>query len=78
MEGGSRVLLVDDDIALGELVGTYLTAHGFAVTTATTGAEGLSLARTDAPDAILLSARSVRHRSKPSASGSMTSSRIAS
>ncbi|MEO0600299.1 MAG: response regulator transcription factor [Myxococcota bacterium] len=54
MDGGSRVLLVDDDIALGELVGTYLTAHGFAVTTATTGAEGLSRARADAPDAVLL------------------------
>ncbi|MEN0064802.1 MAG: response regulator transcription factor [Myxococcota bacterium] len=49
-----RVLLVDDDAALGELVGTYLEAHGFAVDAVTTGAEGQNRARTTPYDAILL------------------------
>jgi len=53
MEGMPRVLLVDDDVDLGELVRTYLEAHGFAVTVATTGTEGLTLAR-DPYDAVIL------------------------
>ena len=49
-----RVLLVEDDATVAEVVGRYLEAEGFAVTTSGDGAEGLALALGDPPDLVVL------------------------
>ncbi|HZQ80620.1 MAG TPA: response regulator [Gaiellaceae bacterium] len=49
-----RVLIVEDDVSMSFLCRFNLELEGFAVTTATTGAEGLSLAERDAYDLVLL------------------------
>jgi len=51
---GSRVLVIDDDPAVRELMGRYLGREGFRVTVAASGDEGLRLARELKPDAITL------------------------
>ncbi len=51
---GKRILLVDDDPELVELVRFNLEAAGFLVRAAADGAEGLKLARALRPDLILL------------------------
>ena len=50
----ARLLLVDDDDALAEMYAMQLTASGFEVTTAHTGAEALRLATVGPPDLIYL------------------------
>ena len=52
--GTSCVLVIDDDPAPRELLQRYLTQEGFSVRTASSGAEGLLLARTLHPAAITL------------------------
>ncbi|MGQ9866502.1 MAG: response regulator [Pseudanabaenaceae cyanobacterium] len=49
-----KILLVEDDRALGSLVATYLQDHHYAVDTATDGETALELARTYPYDLILL------------------------
>lgn len=49
-----RVLVVDDEPSLVELLSVSLRFQGFAVETATNGAEGLDKARTFRPDALIL------------------------
>jgi DNA-binding response OmpR family regulator len=49
-----RVLLVEDDATVAEVVGRYLEAEGFAVTTSGDGAAGLALALSDPPDLVVL------------------------
>lgn len=49
-----RVLLIDDDRRLGELLCGYLAEHQVAVTSAASGQEGLALLRDGAFDAVLL------------------------
>lgn len=51
---GPRVLLVDDDLALVELVRTYLEAHGFVVEAETSGQPGLRRAQNEDFAAVLL------------------------
>jgi CheY-like chemotaxis protein len=51
---GPRVLVVDDDPASRDLLGRFLLKEGFRVITASSGAEGLRLARSLHPDAITL------------------------
>jgi CheY-like chemotaxis protein len=51
---GPRVLVVDDDAAARDLLRRTLTRQGFAVTTASSGEEGLRLAREIQPAAITL------------------------
>lgn len=51
---GKRILLVDDDRFLRRACEIGLRRKGFTVVTAADGEEGLRLARTEAPDLILL------------------------
>lgn len=50
----TTVLLVDDQLELRAIHGTYLREHGFNVLTAGDGEEALATARATAPDIILL------------------------
>jgi signal transduction histidine kinase/DNA-binding response OmpR family regulator len=52
--GTSCVLVIDDDEAARELLRRYLTQEGFSVRTASSGPEGLLLARTLHPAAVTL------------------------
>lgn len=49
-----KILAIDDDFALIELLNLILTSHGVGVKTATTGEEGVRLVREYAPDVIIL------------------------
>jgi CheY-like chemotaxis protein len=49
-----RVLFVDDDAATRDGYTSYLTSAGYDVTPAATGQQALLLARTGAPDVIVL------------------------
>ena len=49
-----RVLLIEDDPRLAEMVARYLGEAGFAVTQAATGRSGIALAARDAFDALIL------------------------
>lgn len=51
---GKRILLVEDDRFLRRACETGLKRQGFTIVTAADGEEGLRLARTEAPDLILL------------------------
>lgn len=53
-EGKSRLLLVDDEEALVELMKVRLEANGFEVSVATDGAQALEIARQYRPDLIIL------------------------
>jgi DNA-binding response OmpR family regulator len=50
----TRVLVVDDDPALAEVVARYLEREGFEVRLATDGAEGLAIALDTLPDLVVL------------------------
>jgi len=52
--GASTVLVIDDDPAVRELVTRFLGKEGFNVKTATTGDEGIKMARALRPDVITL------------------------
>ena len=52
--GGLRVLVVDDEQALADLVGSYLTRDGFEVSMAYDGAAAIDLARQVDPDVMVL------------------------
>ncbi len=52
--GVHRILVVDDDLVLRELVTLNLEAEGFSVRTASDGDQALELARELQPDLILL------------------------
>lgn len=52
MEG--RILVVDDEPAIVELVGFNLVRAGYQVSTAFSGPEGLEKARTESPDLVVL------------------------
>ncbi len=54
MDKNYRVLTIDDDVALTELLTLLLETHGFVVRAATSGAEGVKLVREWQPDVILL------------------------
>jgi two-component system KDP operon response regulator KdpE len=49
-----RLLVVDDEVGLQRMVRRYVEAAGFDVCTADTAAEGVALAASVRPDAILL------------------------
>jgi two-component system response regulator ResD len=49
-----RILVVDDDVAIHELLHLFLEAEGFEVSSAMTGGEAIELARSDAPDLVVL------------------------
>lgn len=52
--GGKRILLVEDDAAIRQLVSDLLAGEGYDVTAAASGAEGLERAGHLQPDLILL------------------------
>ena len=51
---GGSVLVIDDDPATHDLINRFLTREGFRVLTASSGEEGLRMAREARPDAITL------------------------
>lgn len=55
--GGSTILVIDDDASVHDLMQRFLIREGFNVIVASTGHEGLRLAREQAPDVILLDVR---------------------
>jgi DNA-binding response OmpR family regulator len=50
----ARILIVEDDPNIAEVVGRYLAREGFRVETATDGARGLARALEDPPDLLVL------------------------
>ena len=52
--GGERVLVVDDEPDIVALVAYHLAKSGYSVSTATSGPDGLALARRDKPALIVL------------------------
>jgi len=54
---GVRVLVVDDERKIRELVGSYLEREGYVVTLAATGRAGLDVAVREHPDLIVLDLR---------------------
>ena len=50
----TNILVIDDDIAITELMSMLLKTHGFDVITTNTGAEGINLAKTKNPGVVLL------------------------
>src|SRR5712692_4546996 len=52
-----KVLVVDDEPAVVELIGEYLNIQGFAVVGAGSGLEALARLEADRPDAVLLDVR---------------------
>lgn len=53
MKRKARILLVDDDVSLLKLLGLRLKSEGFAVTTASSGAEALAWLEQERPDLVL-------------------------
>ncbi|MDR2128314.1 MAG: response regulator transcription factor [Burkholderiaceae bacterium] len=49
-----RILLVDDDAALGEMLSTYLSVEGFATKVVRNGREGVEAALADLYDVVIL------------------------
>ena len=49
-----KVLVIDDDPALVKMVDSFLTAHGYKVSVATDGDEGLLKVKEEKPDLIVL------------------------
>jgi CheY-like chemotaxis protein len=52
-----RILIVDDEPAILEMVAEYLSIQGFVVVTANSGLEALARLETEQPDAVLLDVR---------------------
>src|SRR5690606_14099002 len=52
--GTARVLMVDDEDAITELLATALRYEGFSVTVAATGREAIAAVRSFDPDVVLL------------------------
>jgi len=50
----TKVLVIDDDVAITELMGMLLKTHGFEAITTNSGAEGIRLAEEKKPNIILL------------------------
>lgn len=50
----TRVLIIEDDLFLSELLSTKLTKEGFTVSNAGDGTQGLEKAVTEKPDIVLL------------------------
>jgi DNA-binding response OmpR family regulator len=49
-----KVLAIDDDPAMTELLILLLKTHGFVVLTANSGEDGVEITRNDSPDVIIL------------------------
>ncbi len=51
---GTKVLVIDDDIAITELMSMLLKSHGFEVIATNTGAEAVKLIQEKSPNVVLL------------------------
>ena len=49
-----RVLIVDDEPGIGNILRIKLKLYGYEVSTTTSGAEAIELIRTEQPDIVLL------------------------
>ncbi len=49
-----KILVIDDDVAITELMSMLLKTHGFEVITTNTGAEGINTAKAKNPGVVLL------------------------
>jgi len=49
-----KILVIDDDPAMTELLAQMLKAHGFNVISSNSGEEGIKKARFDSPDVVIL------------------------
>lgn len=56
-ETGPRILIIDDDHAMVEVLSLRLSRQGFKTITAESGEEGLAIARSELPALILLDLR---------------------
>ena len=54
MDTKKRVLVVDDEPGIGNILRIKLRFHGYEVITTTSGAEAIELIRTQKPDIVLL------------------------
>ena len=54
MSEKATILVIDDDQALGEMLGSFLESEGWSVNIAHDGRKGLDLAITNPPDAVVL------------------------
>jgi DNA-binding response OmpR family regulator len=54
MADALKVLVVDDEVPLTSVVGSYLEREGFAVSVAHTGPDAVDRARTERPDLVIL------------------------
>ena len=50
----TKVLVIDDDVAITDLMSMLLKTHGFDVTTTNNGAEGVALVKEKSPHVIIL------------------------
>jgi DNA-binding response OmpR family regulator len=50
----TKILVIDDDTAITELMSMLLKTHGFDVITTNSGADGIKLARENLPNVVLL------------------------
>jgi DNA-binding response OmpR family regulator len=50
----TNILVIDDDVAITELMSMLLKTHGFEVVTTNFGAEGIHLVEEKTPDVVLL------------------------
>lgn len=50
----TKILVIDDDIAITELMSMLLKTHGFDVISTNSGAEGIKFARENNPNVVLL------------------------
>jgi two-component system, OmpR family, response regulator ResD len=50
----TKVLVIDDDVAITDLMSMLLKTHGFDVTTSNNGADGVNLVKTKTPHVIIL------------------------
>ena len=53
-ESSYRLLIIDDDVDLSRMLSEYLTPEGIELTSASTGSQGLNLARSQEYDLIIL------------------------
>jgi DNA-binding response OmpR family regulator len=49
-----KILVIDDDLAITELMSMLLKTHGFEVITTNSGADGIKLAQEKTPNVVLL------------------------
>jgi CheY-like chemotaxis protein len=53
----TRVVVIDDELAVAEVIAAILAAHGFEARIATSGTDGITLVNRTAPDAVVCDMR---------------------